>query len=235
MDRTRRRKAGVPKEVTFKTRLACANVRRILCVRKCGLACSLVQAASTPEPLRERFPGLRHTRTHRQSVDIAERSVGSLLPMALWYPILPASALQAGSAHDAQYTPAPNRATAPSGPGIAVSSKRRGRSIHRRNIGTGRQLRSYGAAHVTAVAARAAATPSETAWPLAARASVAKSAAAVSILQPGPAIAAPSKLVIDGEAVRVASTDDANEIDMAANAGRTLRQESYRLQPLHVA
>ena len=37
--------------------------------------------------------------------------------------------------------PAPNRATAPSGPGIAVSSKRRDQSIHRRNTETGRQLR----------------------------------------------------------------------------------------------
>jgi hypothetical protein len=77
---------------------------------------------------------------------------------------------------------------------------------------------SNGAAHVTAVAARPAATPSETAWPLAARASVAESAAAVSILQPGPAMAPPSELVINGEAVRVASPDDANEIDLAANS-----------------
>jgi hypothetical protein len=36
-------------------------------------------------------------------------------------------------------------------------------------------------------------------------------------LQPGPAIAPPSELVIDGQTVRVASPDDANEIDLATN------------------
>jgi hypothetical protein len=83
---------------------------------------------------------------------------------------------------------------------------------------------SNGAPHVTAVVAAAAAPqappapPSETAWPVATQASVAESAAAVpATLQPGPAIAPPSELVIDGQTVRVASPDDANEIDLATN------------------
>jgi hypothetical protein len=80
------------------------------------------------------------------------------------------------------------------------------------------------APHVTAVVAAAAAPQappaptSETAWPVATQASVAESAAAVpATLQPGPAIAPPSELVIDGQTVRVASPDDANEIDLATN------------------
>jgi hypothetical protein len=74
---------------------------------------------------------------------------------------------------------------------------------------------------VVAAAAAPQAPPaptSETAWPVATQASVAESAAAVpATLQPGPAIAPPSELVIDGQTVRVASPDDANEIDLATN------------------
>ena len=82
---------------------------------------------------------------------------------------------------------------------------------------------SNGAPHVTAVAPR---LPRRRCRPrrhqrppgqLAAQASVAESAAAVPTLQPGPAIAPPSELVIDGQTVRVASPDDANEIDLATN------------------
>ena len=83
---------------------------------------------------------------------------------------------------------------------------------------------SNGAPHVTAVVAAAAAPQappaptSETAWPVATQASVAESAATVpATLQPGKAIAPPSELVIDGQTVRVASPDDANEIDLATN------------------
>ena len=85
---------------------------------------------------------------------------------------------------------------------------------------------SNGAPHVTAAVAAAAAPQappaptSETAWPAAAQASVAESVAAVpATLQPGPAIAPPSELVIDGQTVRVASPDDANEIDLAIEQG----------------
>ena len=80
---------------------------------------------------------------------------------------------------------------------------------------------SNGAPHVTAVVAAAAAPQappaptSETAWPVATQASVAESAATVPATQ--PAIAPPSELVIDGQTVRVASPDDANEIDLATN------------------
>ena len=85
---------------------------------------------------------------------------------------------------------------------------------------------SNGAPHVTAAVAAAAAPQappaptSETAWPVATQASVAESAAAVpATLQPGKAIAPPSELVIDGQTVRVASPDDANEIDLAIERG----------------
>ena len=85
---------------------------------------------------------------------------------------------------------------------------------------------SNGAPHVTAAVAAAAAPQappaptSETARPAAAQASVAESVAAVpATLQPGPAIAPPSELVIDGQTVRVASPDDANEIDLAIERG----------------
>ena len=73
---------------------------------------------------------------------------------------------------------------------------------------------SNGAPHVTAAVAAAAAPQappaptSETAWPAAARASVAESVAAV-----------PTTLQIDGQTVRVASPDDANEIDLAIEQG----------------
>ena len=73
---------------------------------------------------------------------------------------------------------------------------------------------SNGAPHVTAAVAAAAAPQappaptSETAWPAAARASVAESVAAV-----------PTTLQIDGQTVRVASPDDANEIDLAIERG----------------
>ena len=82
---------------------------------------------------------------------------------------------------------------------------------------------SNGAPNITAVVAAAAtarapsAPTSETAWPAAAQAIVAENAGAVPTLRPGPAIAPPSELAIDSQTVRVASPDDANEIDLAAN------------------
>jgi len=77
------------------------------------------------------------------------------------------------------------------------------------------------APHITAVVAAAARAPSaptsETALPAAVQAIVAENAGAVPTLRPGPAIAPPSELAIDSQTVRVASPDDANEIDLAAN------------------
>jgi hypothetical protein len=52
-------------------------------------------------------------------------------------------------------------------------------------------------------------------------ASAAAAAPAAAALQPVPAIAPPSELVIDGQTVRVASPGDTNEIDLAAKGPGT--------------
>jgi hypothetical protein len=51
------------------------------CVERFRPGRSLALAASTPQPFRERFPGLRRSQFHLHSAGIAEHSVDSLLPM----------------------------------------------------------------------------------------------------------------------------------------------------------
>ena len=82
---------------------------------------------------------------------------------------------------------------------------------------------SNGAPHVTAVVAAAAAPqapPAPTSEPPGQwrrRPASPRAPQLCPTLQPGPAIAPPSELVIDGQTVRVASPDDANEIDLATD------------------